>query len=100
VPQGPTLYSRLDEVLGHRRRYTKATLRKELEEAGFELQSLRDFNRVAVAGWWLNGKLLRRRNFSRLQLKLFDLSTPLLRRIDRWLPWPGLGILAVARKRD
>ena len=99
VPQGPELYSSLDEALGHRCRYTKESLRKELDEAGFEVQSLRDFNRAGVGGWWLNGKLLHRRHFSRAQLKVFDLLTPLLRRIDRALPWAGLGILAVARKR-
>ncbi len=99
VPQGPELYSSLDEVLGHRCRYTREGLRQELEESGYEVLSLRDFNRLGVPGWWLNGKLLRRRRFSRAQLKIFDLLTPLLRRIDRWLPGRGLGILAVARKR-
>jgi 2-polyprenyl-3-methyl-5-hydroxy-6-metoxy-1,4-benzoquinol methylase len=98
VPQGPALFSSLDEVLGHRCRYTKESLRRELEATGFEVQSLRDFNRLGVGGWWLNGKILRRRNFSRIQLKIFDLLVPLLRRIDAGLPGPGLGILAVARK--
>jgi len=98
VPQGPDLYSSLDEVLGHRCRYTKDGMRGELEQAGYELQALWDFNRLAVLGWWLNGKVLRRRHFDRWQLKVFDLATPMLRRLDRWLPWRGLGILAVARK--
>ena len=98
VPQGPGLYSSLDEVLGHRCRYTREELRRELEETGFAVESLRDFNRFAVAGWWLNGRLLRRRYFSRVQLKVFDLLTPLLRRVDGWMPGRGLGLLAVARK--
>lgn len=98
VPQGPRLYSTLDEVLGHRCRYDREMLDRELEEAGLELEHLRQFNRVSVPGWWLNGKVLRRRHFSRLQLKIFDLVLPLLRLVDPLLPWKGLGLVAVARK--
>ncbi len=100
VPQGQWLYSSLDEVLGHRCRYSRASLAAELEGAGFAVESLRDFNRFAVLGWLLNGKVLRRRRFSRLQLKIFDLLTPILRRVDRLVPLPGLGLVAVARRRD
>jgi glycosyltransferase involved in cell wall biosynthesis/phospholipid N-methyltransferase len=99
VPQGPELYSTLDEVLGHRCRYTKESLRRELEETGYSIVSMEDFNRVSVPGWILNGKMLKRRNFSRIQLKLFNLLVPLLRRLDRFFPWSGLGIVTVAEKR-
>lgn len=100
VPAQPALYSSLDEVLGHRCRYDRATLARELADAGFELESVRSFNRAAVPGWWLNGKLLRRRQFGRVQLRLFDTAIPLVRRLDRWLPWPGLGLIAVARRPE
>jgi len=98
VPHGQGLYSSLDEVLGHRCRYDREMLARELAAAGFELLGQRFFNRAAVPGWWWNGKVLRRRTFSRLQLKLFDLGVPLLRLVDRFLPWNGLGLVAVARR--
>ncbi|HVS62534.1 MAG TPA: glycosyltransferase [Thermoanaerobaculia bacterium] len=98
VPAGQARFSSLDQVLGHRCRYDPAMLRQELEETGFEVELLRDFNRAAVPGWWWNGKVRRRRYFSRMQLKLFDLATPVVRRLDRLLPWRGLGLIAVARK--
>jgi hypothetical protein len=98
VPRGPGLYSRLDEVLGHRCRYTTTMLRDELASAGFEIESLRHFNRSGVLGWLLNGKLRRAESLSTFQLKLYDMAIPLLRRLDRFLPWPGLGLFAVARK--
>ncbi|MDI9632161.1 MAG: glycosyltransferase [Acidobacteriota bacterium] len=98
VPAGPWLYSRLDEVLEHRCRYTRTALERELTAAGLAIESLRGFNRVGVIGWLVNGLLLRRRRIPRLQLKLYDLGVPLWRRLDRVLPWPGLGLLAVARK--
>jgi glycosyltransferase involved in cell wall biosynthesis/phospholipid N-methyltransferase len=98
VPQGQGLYSSLDEVLGHRCRYDRASLEAELEEAGLSLEELRDFNRVSVPAWWWNGKILKRRHFGRWQLKAFDLAVPLLRRLDPLLPWKGLGLVAVAQK--
>jgi glycosyltransferase involved in cell wall biosynthesis len=98
VPQGQRLYSSLDEVLGHRCRYSEAMLREELAASGFTLEHLRDFNRAGVPGWFVNGKLLRRRRFDRFQLKLFNMLVPLARRADGLLPWPGLGMIAVARR--
>lgn len=98
VPAGQTLFSSLDEVLGHRCRYDAGMLRRELEAARFEIERIFDFNRAALPGWWWNGKVRKRRSFSRVQLKLFDTATPMIRRLDRLLPWRGLGLVAVARK--
>jgi glycosyltransferase involved in cell wall biosynthesis len=98
VPQHPGLYGTLDEALEHRERYTPATLVDSLETAGFTVQHLVDFNRFAIPGWWLNGKVLRRRTFSRVQLKTLDTMLPLLRRVDRLFPWSGMSLIAVAVK--
>ncbi len=98
VPQGQKLYSSLDEVLGHRCRYSKEELSRELRETGFELESMRDFNRLAIPGWYINGKLLKRRHFSRSQLKIFNMLVPVIRRVDGFVPGKGLGIIAVAWK--
>jgi 2-polyprenyl-3-methyl-5-hydroxy-6-metoxy-1,4-benzoquinol methylase len=98
VPQGQALYSSLDDVLGHRCRYEKAALTEELQATGFTLEVLRDFNHSGVPGWWLNGKILKRRHFSRMQLKIFNMAVPVIRRLDNLAPWKGLGIIAVARK--
>jgi glycosyltransferase involved in cell wall biosynthesis len=98
VPQGQSLYSSLDEVLGHRCRYEKPALAGELRTAGFELESMRDFNHFGIPGWYLNGKILKRRHFSRSQLKVFNMLVPAFRRLDSLVPGRGLGIIAVARK--
>ena len=98
VPGGQHLYSSLDEVLGHRCRYDPAMLERELAATGFEVVETHFFNRAAVPGWWWNGKVLRRRTSSRLQLKVFDLAVPMLRLLDRLLPWKGLGLVAIARR--
>ena len=99
VPQHQGLYSSLDEVLGHHRRYSREGLTKELAKAGFDVEEMLDFNRSGVLGWWWNGIVLKRRHFGRVQLKLFNAMILFLRHVDRFLPWPGLGLLVVARKR-
>ncbi len=98
VPQHPSLYGTLDEVLEHRERYTVPKLREALTSGGFRVEELFDFNRVSVPGWWFNGKILRRKRFSRLQLKLVNNSIPILRRIDRLWPWSGLSLIGIGVK--
>ncbi|MBI2821296.1 MAG: glycosyltransferase [Acidobacteria bacterium] len=98
VPQQPALYGSLDKALEHRERYTAAGLRRALTDAGFSIERIFDFNRFSVPGWWFNGKLLRRKSFSHVQLKILDTSIPVLKRIDRLWPWRGLSLIAVGVK--
>ncbi len=98
VPQGPGLYGTLDEVLGHVRRYTRESLSTALKSAGFEVEQVFDFNRATTPGWWWNGRVLRRRHFGRLQLKILNSAVWFLKRIDPLLPWKGTSVVAVARR--
>jgi len=98
APQHRALYGSLDRFLERRKRYSAAEVERLLVESGFRVERMIDFNRASVPGWWLNGKLLRRSSFSRFQLKALDVITPVLRRIDRFLPWHGLSVIAVAVK--
>jgi glycosyltransferase involved in cell wall biosynthesis len=97
VPQGPGILGTLDQVLGHRRRYTEATLRAALASAGLEVDQLLRFNRVGWPAWWLNGILLRKRTFGLFQILVLNALTPLFRLIDRMLPFPPLSLIAVVR---
>lgn len=99
APQHPALFGSLDRFLDRRKRYMAADVHRLLTHAGFNVERTIDFNRASVPGWWLNGKILRRSSFSRLQLKVLDMLTPALRRLDRFLPWRGLSVIAVAVKR-
>lgn len=98
VPQGPWLYCSLDEALDHRVRYDRASLRQQMEGAGLTIETIQYFNKTGVPGWFFNGKILRKRNLNKLQLKIFDTLMPVIRRVDRFLPWPGLGLIAIGRK--
>jgi glycosyltransferase involved in cell wall biosynthesis len=98
VPEGQSIFSSLDEELGHRRRYSEEQLRARMAEAGFTVEAMIRFNRISRPGWWLNGTILKRRTISRLQLKNFDRLVWLFRRIDEHLPWRPTSIIAVGRK--
>jgi glycosyltransferase involved in cell wall biosynthesis len=98
VPQGPGLYGTLDEVIGHRRRYTEATLSRVALDAGLQPQKILLFNRVGTAAWWLNGKVLKRRHFGLMQIAMLNVLTPLFRLVDRVLPLPPLSLIAILER--
>ena len=100
VPRGMGLYGTLDKVLGHHRRYSQAELATKCEAAGFRIERISTFNRVSVIPWFINGRVLRRRHFGKLQVKIFDSTVWLWKRIDRFFPWCGLSLIVVAQKPD
>jgi len=75
VPAHPSLWSVTDEALGHARRYSRATLLKELEATGFESTSL-----THVFSWLFLPVWLKRRRDTQPQLGL-DVSSPAIERI-------------------
>jgi glycosyltransferase involved in cell wall biosynthesis len=95
VPQGEALFGTLDEVLGHKRRYSEASLRRLAQEAGFTVREIVRFNRVGTPAWWLNGRLLRRRGFGLFQIIALNVLTPLFRLVDASLPFAPLSLIAV-----
>ena len=98
VPQDQRVFGTLDEVLGHFRRYSEAELRSKMEAAGFQVETMLHFNRITRPGWYWNGRVLRRRRFSRIQLGVFDLLVPLWKRIDRLLPWTAVSVIGIGVK--
>ena len=100
VPHGQWNFGSLDEVLGHERRYSEDSLRRLAEDCGFDVREMVLFNRVGTPAWWLNGRILRRRTFGLGQILTLNALTPVFRRIDRFLPFPPLSLIAILEKRD
>jgi glycosyltransferase involved in cell wall biosynthesis len=97
VPNGPELYGSLDRVLGHYRRYTKKRLTDVCEQAGFQVEGVVKFTRIGAPGWWLNGRLLRKETFGFWQIKVLNTILPVIRPIDRFLPFPHLSWIVILR---
>ncbi|MFN8499389.1 MAG: class I SAM-dependent methyltransferase [Anaerolineae bacterium] len=98
VPAHPWLYSSLDENLGHFRRYAEADLRTKLEDAGYEIERCFYINLAGIAGWALNGRVLKRHELPSGQLQLYERMAPLFRKVEQalGLRW-GLSVVFVAR---
>ncbi|MBS1872181.1 MAG: glycosyltransferase [Acidobacteria bacterium] len=100
VPQGAGNFGTLDQALGHYRRYAKDELAEKMQRTGFRVERIIEFNRITYPGWWVNGRILKRRTFSRFQLTVFDRLVPLWRKLDGLLPWPPTSIIAVGVRED
>ncbi|MBZ5726906.1 MAG: glycosyltransferase [Acidobacteriia bacterium] len=99
VPQGRRLFGSLDRSLGHKRRYSAADARELLESQGFAVEKMSGINKAGSPPWWAYSRLLGSRNINKPVLKIFDKTVWIWRRLDRLMPWPGLSLIAVARKR-
>jgi glycosyltransferase involved in cell wall biosynthesis len=98
VPAGTWLHGSMDVVLGHYRRYSKKSLIALLSSRGFEVETVFSMNKPGVLGWWLNGKVWRRKTLGKFQMKLFNALVPAFKVVDPLLPWTGLSLVVVARK--
>jgi len=98
VPHGQEISGTLDTALGHYRRYSHEELKEKMQQAGFRVETILNFNRVSRPGWYVSGRILKRTTLGALQMKMFDQLVWLWRRIDRHLPWPPTSIIAIGAK--
>ena len=105
VPALQWLYGPVDEASGHFRRYSRGSLRKVLEAAGFEVDRCAYMNMAAVPSYFLKSRVLKKKsNFSETftgeQIRKIERLLPTIRRIDCVLGPPlGLSVVAIATKR-
>jgi glycosyltransferase involved in cell wall biosynthesis len=97
VPAHPSLYSACDAALGHERRYTRVELHTKMQNAGFEVVSLEEFNRMGVPGWWLNKKL-GRRDLNPRQMRAFEWLLPIAKAMEALKLGRGLSLIGVGRR--
>jgi 2-polyprenyl-3-methyl-5-hydroxy-6-metoxy-1,4-benzoquinol methylase len=100
APNDPSAFGTLDTALGHQRRYTKGQLTRQLEETGYDVEQILDFNRISMPGWKIAGRILKLGTVSTAALKIFDRFVWLWRKIDSGLPWEPMSIVAIARRRE
>lgn len=107
VPAGPNLYNERDRLSGHHLRYDPATLRHQLQMAGFTVARMQYWNFLGWTKSFAKQKILRQKQ---ADLYEFRYSTSLKARlvnssltkyflyIENQLSFPiGLSLLAVAR---
>jgi len=98
VPQGKNLNS-LDRGMGYRNRFQKNELVAKLERIGFTVEHTQQLNKAGRFAWGLFGGLLGKEKINKFNLKIFDKTVWLTRLFDSVLPWSGLNLIVVARKK-
>ncbi|HEY6310132.1 MAG TPA: class I SAM-dependent methyltransferase [Streptosporangiaceae bacterium] len=100
VPAFPFLFSDFDRRIGHYRRYSVPGLRKQLADAGYDVQDIRYVNTVGAVAWLVLARLLRRTPTTGTPVKIFDkYFVPVLKQTERrWRPPFGQSVLAVAAR--
>jgi hypothetical protein len=97
VPAHPSLYGPCDAAIGHERHYTQVELHTKMRNAGFDVVSMNEFNRLGVPGWWLNKKL-GRRDLNPRQMRAFEALLPVAKVIEAMKLGRGLSLIGVGRK--
>jgi len=98
VPACAAAYGTLDVALGHHRRYVPSTLADLLRSAGLDPGQPRYMNLLGLAGWFVYGRVLKRKLLSSKGVSLFERLVPLVRLEDRFKLPIGLGLHTQAIK--
>ncbi len=99
VPALQFLYGSVDKNLMHFRRYNKKSLEKMLQLAGFIIEKSFYSNFIAIAGWFFNSKVQRKKELSYWQTMLFDKFAPFFEKIENWVKPPvGMCLITIAQK--
>ena len=100
APAYSWLFGTFDKQLGHFRRYTIKTLSDLLEKQHFEISSGSYFNITGIAGWFLFGKIFRRRMLGKGEMSAFNSIVPFAKLTDRILAKKaGLSIIITGIKQ-
>jgi SAM-dependent methyltransferase len=101
VPALSWLYGSLDRLVGHKRRYSRATLGSVVRRADFEVETLRYFDVLGVVPWFIAGRVLRQGAFDARAAGLYDrVAVPLGVVVERHLSPPlGKNVVCTSRRR-
>lgn len=100
VPAHQFLFNKIDQSIGHFRRYQKEKLKLLLTE-DLEIVKIKEINFLGSLGWFLAGKLFKEQKVSEGKIKLFNLISPPLLLLENIFEPPfGTSILVIARKKS
>jgi FkbM family methyltransferase len=100
VPALPAIFGTLDVAFEHHRRYTKASLRRVIEGAGWQPVRISYMNFPGIAAWFMAGRVMRKTSINARDAKAYDsLVVPWLSRLESILEPPiGSNLIAIATR--
>jgi SAM-dependent methyltransferase len=100
VPASKYLYSSLDRHLGHFRRYEKNELVRKLEGKKFVIEKIYFHNFISTLGWFVNGRILKKKTMSSFQVGILDKFIPFFAKAEEMIKIPfGLSLIVICRKK-
>ena len=98
VPALSHIYNRIDKNLSHYRRYDKKELNQKLTNAGFKIVDIFTFNKIGTLGWIWQGMIFKKDTLGKENMKIFNKLMPIIRKLDIFIPFPGLSLIAIIEK--
>jgi len=97
VPARNEIYSELDLIFGHFRRYHKNELRQKLLKSGFEIKHIKYFYLIGYFLWAVNFRLLKQTKFRSGHVSFFDKKIfPLVNWLESKISAPPIGQSLIA----
>lgn len=101
TPAIPSLFGEMDRTYGHFRRYTRKELSEKMKKNGVAVDRCEYLNVSGILGWWLNGKVLKRKRIPRAQMLFYDKVFNYVVAVERVFPkLLGLSVFFVGHKAN
>ena len=98
VPAHMALYSKMDKLLEHFRRYSQPELQSKMRTAGFQLVDSYFFNAVGGVGWFAAGRIMRASTIGSHHVGVQKVLLPISKAVDQLnLPF-GLSVVCIGQK--
>lgn len=99
VPAHPALFSRLDAIYGHHRRYRRADLTRLTTGTNLRLRFARSMNLPGALAWWALHRVLGRTALTPAGTRIFNHLVPAIAACERLVPPPfGQSLVAVLER--
>jgi len=99
VPALQWIYGTHDKNVGHYRRYYKKDLKRKIEDAGFDVVSIKYFDLFGILPWWFCFRVLKIKYLNNGQSKIYDKwIVPITRFVEKISPLAGKNLIAIAKK--
>lgn len=101
VPALKALYGSMDIAFEHIRRYNKQDLKSLVCNQDLEIVKFYYLNFLGLLGWFVNGRILRKKELPENQTKLFDKLVPFLGFAEKIIKPPlGQSLILIAKKKE
>jgi 2-polyprenyl-3-methyl-5-hydroxy-6-metoxy-1,4-benzoquinol methylase len=99
VPAYQWLFNNFDNELEHFRRYSRKGIKNIIKKNNLKVEKLFFFNVIGIFGWFLSGKILKKKTIPEGQMNLFNFLVPVFKLADKIVFRKiGLSVICIAKK--